>query len=288
MMLPIPTPQHVEQLRLILSTFQDGSGQQALKPPQIDASRPGWRDFERATALAFSGHPQESKFIFDVLVSDLGVQNQYYGISCKMRRTLPVEKVNTKKTEKIDEVSFTEEDPTRALMELSNSSGKFWDELKGYNLDQKNYRQQPKVVGRRIIELVERWHQQLAPPNGGTINMDKSFYLVLSWNEQGWYQLHQFSLKLPDPNLIQWSFPPGKTRKGQDASEGRHLRGEDQHGKLFEWYGESGGQLKYFPLFSTAAWRSERFQLEPLPEGRYGLRHKAEDYFPEKWAACNP
>ena len=88
MTLPIPTPQHVEQLRLILSTFQDGSGQQALKPPQIDASLPGWRDFERATALAFSGHPQESKFIFDVLVSDSGIQNQYYGISCKMRSSL--------------------------------------------------------------------------------------------------------------------------------------------------------------------------------------------------------
>lgn len=287
MTLPIPTPQQVEQLRLILSTFQDGSGQQTLKPPQVDASLPGWRDFERATALAFSGHPQESKFIFDVLVPDPGIENQYYGISCKMRGTLPVEKVDAKKAKEIEEVR-PEEDPTRALMELSNSSGKFWDELREYNLDQKNYRQQPEVVGRRIIELVERWHQQLTPPKGGTINLDKSFYLVLSWNEQGWYQLHQFSLKLPDPKLIHWSFPPGKPKKDQTVPEGKRLRGEDQHGKLFEWYGESGGQLKYSPLFSTAVWRSDRFQLEPLPEGRYGLRYKVEDYFPEKWAACNP
>ena len=44
-----PTTQEVEKLRLILSTFQDGSGQLALSDGR---TLPGWRDFERALALS--------------------------------------------------------------------------------------------------------------------------------------------------------------------------------------------------------------------------------------------
>ncbi len=62
-----PTAQEVEKVRLLLSTFQDGSGMLA-KPG--GGTLPGWRDFERTVAAVFNGVNQENKFIFDVLLSD--------------------------------------------------------------------------------------------------------------------------------------------------------------------------------------------------------------------------
>ena len=45
---------------------------------------PGWRDFECAVAAAFKGVTTENKSIYDVIWGDR------YGLSCKMRQTLPV------------------------------------------------------------------------------------------------------------------------------------------------------------------------------------------------------
>jgi hypothetical protein len=80
-----PTVNEFERFRLILSTYQDGSGQQALKDGR---TLPGWRDFERSVAIAFDGVAQESKFIFDVLIPNPKRIDTFFGISCKMRRTL--------------------------------------------------------------------------------------------------------------------------------------------------------------------------------------------------------
>ena len=108
------TASQVEKIRLILSTYQDGTGQQTIKSGR---TLPGWRDFERAIALALNGIAQENKAIFDVLVSQPG-HNTFRGISCKMRRELKYPRSN------ID-----------VPIELSNSSGKFWDVLTDeYNL----------------------------------------------------------------------------------------------------------------------------------------------------------
>jgi hypothetical protein len=55
------------------------------------------------------------------------------------------------------------------------------------------------------------------------------------------------------------------TNKGEER-HGRRLRGQDEYGTLFEWYGESGGQLKYYPRVENALWKSEVFVLQPLPK----------------------
>ncbi|MBI1880249.1 MAG: hypothetical protein HYR94_18855 [Chloroflexi bacterium] len=47
-----PTEQEVQRFRLILSTYQDGTGQLAAAN---NMTLPGWRDFERSAALAFGG-----------------------------------------------------------------------------------------------------------------------------------------------------------------------------------------------------------------------------------------
>ena len=57
-----PTDSEVERIRLVLSTFQDGTGM------NDGGRRPGWRDFERAVAVVLNADAPESKFVFDVLL----------------------------------------------------------------------------------------------------------------------------------------------------------------------------------------------------------------------------
>ena len=100
-----PTNHEVERFRLILSTYQDGTGMLATGHGR---TLPGWRDFERSVALAFNGHASESKDIFDVRLPDQNIAGVSYGISCKMRREL----------NRIDKDG-------RVTIELSNSAKKF-------------------------------------------------------------------------------------------------------------------------------------------------------------------
>jgi hypothetical protein len=223
---------------------------------------PGWRDFERSVALAFNGEAQESKAIFDVLIPSEDSPHLRYGLSCKMRREL-------------NKISRT----GRVSLEVSNSAGQFWDYLKSKGIDQSSYRNNPSAVGASLIEVVERWHQAVSIERGGVVNLEKSSYLVLSWNRAKHYQLHQFPLAIPDASALSWHFPAGTGGGG-----GRRLAGLDETGVLFEWYGESGGQLKYYPLASSAIWASAIFTLEPLGAMEYGILKKAAAYFPEEWA----
>lgn len=101
----IPTKSQIEKLRLVLSTYQDGTGQLIF---ESDKSLPGWRDFERSVAFVFRGGAQESKAIFDVLVPIESESETCYGISCKMRETLQI----------INKTG-------RVTVEVSNSAGKF-------------------------------------------------------------------------------------------------------------------------------------------------------------------
>lgn len=258
-----PTPVEVERLRLVLSTYQDGFGMLAV--PDSARTLPGWRDFERSVAAAFGGTPSESKAIFDVLIPDPENMGVEYGLSCKMRGTLR----NTEST-------------GRVTIEVANAAGAFWDHINSKGYDQTNYRAHPAEVGAALTEVVEGWHGSVGLHNGGTVDLIRSYYLVLSWHRpSGRYQLHQFDIVMPDPDSLRWSFP-----SSQGGGPGRRLVGEDEKGMLLEWYGESGGQLKYYPPVSAALWASEPFVLEPLPEGSYGLLGKAELYFRDLWDAA--
>jgi hypothetical protein len=209
-----PMPGEVERLRLILSAYQDGTGMLALENGR---SLPGWRDFERAVAAAFGGVAQENKAIFDVLLSDPNRPGVSYGISCKMRGTLN---------------RMTRDG--RLTIELSNSAQKFWQHLASRGVNQLTYENNPAEVGAALIELVESWHSAVSVDNGGSVDLAKSSYLILSWNKQELYQLHRLPFTLPDPKQLRWRFPTTN-----------RIIGEDDSGILFEWYGKSGGQLKY-------------------------------------------
>ncbi|MBZ0100050.1 MAG: helix-turn-helix domain-containing protein [Taibaiella sp.] len=253
-----PTASEVEKIRLILSTFQDGTGM------NDGGSRPGWRDFERAVAAALGGKALESKYIFDVLLTDSATPDVQYGLSCKMGNQQ-------------DRVIRQ----GRAFMELSNSAKKFWDYLQTKGINQANFKEQPAEVGTALLELVKSWHLKENLSLGGHIDIQKSSYLVLSYNDAGWYQLHQFPLDFPGARELHWYFPTRTVKKGAITG---NLRADDNEGMIFEWYGQSGGQLKYYPPVANAIWSSGRFQLEPLAETvEDGLIAKAKMYFPSLW-----
>ena len=248
----VPTKSQVEKLRLVLSTYQDGTGQLIF---ESDKSLPGWRDFERSVAFVFSGIAQESKAIFDVLVPILPETETYYGISCKMRETLQ-----------------TINKTGRVTVEVSNSAGKFWDALRANGIN--DYHSAPGTAGKILLDLVENWHNEVSLEQGGIVDIEKSFYLLLQWDKRsGTYRLFQFSTRLPNPTSLSWEV------------NGRRLIGSDQVGVVIEWYGYSGGQLKYYPFAEQAVWSSHIFQLEPLPANDfgYGLKRRVFEYFPELW-----
>jgi hypothetical protein len=259
-----PTPEEFEQFRLILSTYQDGSGMLAIS---ADNTWPGWRDFERTVAAAFGGVAQEDKSIFDVLVPDADGKTQC-GISCKMR----------------GELNRLEKDG-RVTIELSNSIKKFQDYLASKGIKPEKYATRASQVGAALIELVEQWKREASIEQGGRVNLTKSCYLTLMYNRAGLYQLHWFHLALPDPAKLHWYYP--KVKKDGKLQIAGHLNGDDGNGgRVFEWYSRSGGQLKYYPLAKDALWASEQFRLEPIPPDRstIDLAVKAKMYFPELWA----
>lgn len=257
-----PTGNEVEALRLILSMYQDGTGQ-LLHPTIEGLTLPGWRDFERTVSLVFGGSApkgKEGKNVFDVWIPDSSRQGVNIGLSCKMR----------------GEWSYLQR-TGRVTMELSNSAQQFWQRLNERGISVERYKSLPREVGTELINLVKEWHRAEDLLSGGSVDLGKSAYLSLMWSRKGQYQLHQFRLDLPNPSALTWRFPVNPRTSMLMAG----LRGLDASGeKVFEWYGEAGGQLKYYPLAAEAIWRSPAFQLEPLPPSR-GVYRRAVSYFPQ-------
>lgn len=259
-----PTDREVEKLRLLLSTYQDGTGMiQTGKGMHL--TLPGWRDFERASALTFDGRAVESKFFVDVIFPLTTNPDTFYGIDCKMRSELRSVDAHGK-----------------IYVEVTNAARLFWSHLYTRGITEANYRTKPELAGNSLIEAVEllKKNSSLSYPEGPILT-DKSYYLVLLWNNGGVYQLFQLALALPNPGNLRWTCHVSKRR---DGTETTRLAGENSDGVLYEWYGDSGGQFKFYPLKETAIWSSKRFQLEALKENvELGIMAKAQAYFPDLW-----
>jgi len=121
---------------------------------------------------------------------------------------------------------------------------------------------------------VESWYEEVSIRNKGNVDTSKSYYLALQWDRRsGVYQLFQISISLPAPESLEW------------VANGRRLLARDQVGTVLEWYGYSGGQLKYYPFAESAIWSSVPFKLEPLQAEvvEHNLLRKVREYFPAQW-----
>ena len=171
----IPTPVEFERLRLALSGFRDGSGQNTNRSGDV---YPGWRDFERVIADILHGIAPENKGVFDVVVPVKSAKP--FGVSCK--------------------TSALRSSSDRVLMELSNSHAKFSAYLDKLNIDPRN---SPALADRSVIELVESWHAE----EEDRVDIAKSCYLVLTHDPAyaNW-RLFWFPLELQSPQNLIWKF----------------------------------------------------------------------------------
>ncbi len=275
-----PTVEEVEKLRLLLSTYQDGSGGTKVsrsKNPNI-LSLPDYRDFERCVAIAFRGEATESKRVFDVILRDQ--QGVEYGLSCKMKGDDAWRKLMPSR----NNLGYIH-------MELANASGDFKSALERQGLSFDNYtlEHNPFIAGRAVINLVKRWPRRECVINKGKVNLRKSYYLAMVYEvSSARCSLFQLPLFLPNPRSLNWQCPT-KTEKGVNVPCKR-IQGDLAGVKIFDYYATSGGQLKYYyPTTWPILW-SVSFKLERIPEHillQDPVSRKAELYFEEAWYSCN-
>ena len=254
-----PTNKDFERLRLMLSTFQDGSG---MLNPGGTGTLPGWRDFERSVAAFVGGKATESKHIFDVALEGSN-EGQYYGYSCKMRSTL-------RDSERLND----------ATIEVTNSNSKLWDGLRAQGIDENNIADSdPFVVGTSLVSTIESWYQAVNITQGGSFLVDESPMLHLAYElKNRRYQLFCFPKHLPLVNELH-------TLDWQVLA--KQIKGTRPDGsRCFEWFKGSGGQVKYYPKLDDANWRSDVFYLEALPDTGSQVNilvEKASLYFGDLW-----
>lgn len=261
------TADELNHLRALLSTFRDGSGNQKESDGTTRAS---WREIERCIAELVSGPASENKHIFDVLAQDQLTDDVFYGLSIKSKQL-------TKK-------NFSTLGTTGRLhMEIANSPAKFWKEIhEKYGYSERHFQEQKHAsdIGECVLHTVQSWHEEgkitfeLSHP-GKTLDIDHSKYLCVSYSDSKipsdrLYQVHSFSLKFPAG--IIWKYTSDRRLRGFDP---RHPTEA-----LFDWYGSSGGQLKYYPRAIYAENSSPAFYLLSPPDGM-SLTEKAKVYFPD-------
>jgi hypothetical protein len=178
----------------------------------------------------------------------------------------------------------------RAYMELANSPAKFWEQLKAAGITESDYtaRRHAQKMGQIVLQTVQSWHHSAATEYSAatsrSVDLGRSAYLTLSYTKRNGggvmpgprkYRWHAFDLTFPAG--IAFSFSSARCLRGMDP-----LRPGEA---IFDWYGLSGGQLKYYPLVATARYSSPEFTLEHVP-GVRTLSEKIARYWPDKWLAA--
>lgn len=265
------TDRELERLRLVSSTFRDGSGMLMAGGNSL----PGWRDYERALAAVLGGTAVESKAVFDVLVPSASGSREILGLSVKSKQL--------SRRGALADLGAA----GRVYMELANSPAKLWTAVQAAGASKADFlaQQNADMVGTALLNTVKSWRLQQQSQQaalGKTLLIDRSVYLVLSYSAPARgtlrhgerdYQWHSFDMNYPDG--LEWKY------------KGRRLTADDpaHPGEcLFDWYAESGGQLKYYPRAQYARFSSPPFYLEEPPV--VSLLRKAEAYWPTLWAAA--
>lgn len=263
-----PTEEEVTHFCHMLSTFRDGSGNE--KEPD-GTTRAGWRQIERCVAELVGAQGGEDKSIFDVIGIDETNPKLVYGFSVKSKQLDPRGFEGLAKD-------------GRVYMEIANSPAKFWAELQQkHGVTEQDFRNKkdPQRTGDTIINLVETWHKEgkaIFEINFKGIKLDLtgSCYLCVSYSKESKsddrkYQVHVFDLAYP--KAIVWEYKSAACLSGYDPAN----KGE----VLLDWYGLSGGQLKYYPKAKTARFATKPFKLE-RPTMLSSLKERARVMFQVK------
>jgi hypothetical protein len=238
-----PTEHETRLFQLLLSFFSNGMGWETEKSGQ---TRIGWRQMERVVSYFYSGRMhEEDKHVFDVICPAWENAKTKVGISVK-----------SKELKKTSEYFSDNPTDTRLYLELSNSPAKFWDELGRFGVTEAHFGDDnyAQTIGEKVVGLVERWHQD-AFSEDKTLSAHRSRYIVISYS--GWSEstqsrkcaIHSLGLSLPPAN---WVFSSKRCLRGTCPTSGE---------TLWDWYGLSGGQLKFYPRAETAMFQSEIFEL---------------------------
>ncbi|MFN8160902.1 MAG: hypothetical protein U0R52_07660 [Solirubrobacterales bacterium] len=219
---------------------------------------PDYLAFERSTAFVCGGQTTENKGIFDVLVPSDDPGGLPFGISCKMATAQPRNR--------------------SWFMELSNSAKKFHDAFGAAGVD---WTKNPELAGQLLVDVVESWHDDVRD----SVDVGRSKYLILA-HDTAWKQFQiaclDLNLRRADPAAdVRWA---SEGRGATPSSIAGYIEIEDGADlRLWQFYANSGGQLKYYPPIGWAEWTTPVFELE-LPPVR-DLRDKVDEYWPGSWPA---
>jgi hypothetical protein len=261
----VPNEQELKLLKKFLASYRDGSGN--LRETD-GSSRAEFRQIERCFAELLHGTTTENKAFYDFVVQT----NENGGVAIRGAS------IKSKEHEHLH--SYASEAATmRSHLELSNSAAKDWALCREAGLNEQMFRDglQASDFGRTILERqkIERQVSQdtylnsIAGANKFFVEADCVYISVLyspmNRGERA-YLVSSFNAVLPEPSV--WSF------------KGRRLVGKDaQDQVLYEWYGLSGGQLKYYPKISSRLHGTELFTLADYKPATETLRQKVSRMF---------
>lgn len=241
-----------ERLRLVLSSFQDGSGWERSSFGTVA----GFRQFERALAEVVKGTADENKALFDVVASRLIATGKSVriGYSCKLKRAL----------ELLDSSDLV-------YIEVSNAVSQFDKHLLHHGFAKGDYISNPTKAGPVILDWIKKLH--LADAAARSLDLLNSSYFVLLYNKNA----TEFRLcEVPADVFL--------SNKGLSwIAGGNHIKGYFSGTKVIEYYGNAG-QLKFYVPKALCTWISPQFQLEKLPVGAKTLFDRADEMFPSAWS----
>jgi hypothetical protein len=272
MLTSAPTPEQIKKIQLLLSVFMDGSGQETDK----HGTRPGWRDMERAVGVWLEGRNPANKEVFDVIVSVPTPEGKTraVGVSAKSKEL--------KRLGALGDLATS----GRVYMELCNSPAKLWAPLIESGITEADFKAKRRAqeIGSLILGVVRRWHNDykiLFERENPTVEFDltSSAFLTLSYKTRAdgerSFQLHSFDLDFPEG--ISWQYATERCLRGFDPANEKEV--------LFDWYGLSGGQLKYYPRASLSRFATPPFELIAPPR-EMSLCERAARYWPSEWKEC--
>jgi hypothetical protein len=255
-----PSADELERYRLMISLVNAQKG--FARQWKNNIPYPDFQLMEEVFAEAFGGRSCRGKDVFDVLVQDSTSPQRYFGIQLKMKGAFgPGSSYAT--------LSNTGQMPRnpRLYVEMSNpqnatiaASGTTQQELL-------NHTANVGTAGQGIMNWIQQKHNNagqnhLDLPQGCTIDVASSVTILMTWaihNGVVRYWLHSFAHELPAMPI--WAYTPGANSKS--------IRGFESQAQFntgiqsIDWSFSSGGQIKWYPLASTATQSYGPFDLEP-------------------------